>query len=181
MPYRAEIVTEPPNAIPTVEFLPSGGLGSVAMQVLVHVVGSDPWVGIFRGASDSHVTILESWSQGPMLLVVAEGFPHFVDTRQPGHSMDLPVFPVRHAIRHRSGVLVLADFTRICGVDGDGIRWVAPEVAQDWIEDLRLDGQMVRGSGSVVGTDDYAPFAIDIKDGRFRPEATDAQKPELPT
>src|SRR6266571_9502313 len=108
MGYVAEIVHDLPD-LPQFEFEVPGGLGEVVAQVLVRPGGASPWIGLFRSLGSSDTTRLEVWEGGEMLLVVAKGYGHFVRADDPRHRIELPVFPVRHTLRHASGVVVLGD------------------------------------------------------------------------
>jgi len=118
----------------------------------------------------SETTQLETWEDDDMLLFVAKGYGHFVRADDPQHRVELPVFPVRNVIRHPSGVVVLGDFTHLCGLDGFGVAWVSPRLGSDWLDSLRLDGDMILGRGSVAETGGWAPFHVSVQDGRTETE-----------
>jgi hypothetical protein len=111
-----------------------------------------------------------TWEEGPMLLAVARGYPHFVSAQDPSHRVESPVFPIRHLLRHESGVVAVGDFVRMCGLDGNGIPWVSPTLADDWIEDVRIVGNSVEGRGSLNAIGKWASFKISLLDGTTETE-----------
>jgi hypothetical protein len=164
MAYEAHVPTDLPT-YPQIEFEAPGGLGEVALQVVVEPIGAPAWVGSFRSLGFTRLTELFTWSDAWMLLVVAMGYPHYVRAEEPMMRTEVPVFPVRHAIRHSSGLVVLGGFDRMCGLSGSSIAWVSDRVASDWIEDVQLDGDTVRGRGNIPSTGESVPFAINVEDG----------------
>ncbi|MGH2579560.1 MAG: hypothetical protein ACRDGP_01770 [Actinomycetota bacterium] len=162
--YIAEVVHDLPD-LRQIEFDVPGGMGEVTLQVAVRPVGAEPWVGLFRTLKYSDVNVIQVWDDGPMLLAVAGGYPHFIDTRNPLRRVEMPVFPVRHILRHESSLVVLGDFVRMCGVLGTGVDWVSPTLADDWLDDVHLDGEDVVGRGSMNATGEWAPFRINVRDG----------------
>jgi hypothetical protein len=145
--YRATIPQDLPP-YPQIEFDAPGGLGDVALHVLLEVEGQTPWVGVFRCLGYSDVNEIFTWPDGQMLLVVARGYGHYFPVAEPQSRTELPVFPIRHALRYSSGLVVLGGFDRLCGLDGHSIQWVSSLVASDWLDDVRLEG----GSSPVAGT-----------------------------
>jgi hypothetical protein len=162
--YKAYVATDLP-AYRQVEFQAPGGLGEVMLQIVVEPGSSPPWVGLFRSLGYSDVTQLFTWSDAPMVLAIARGFPHYFRADEPGMRTEVPVFPVHHAIRHPSGIVVLGGFDRFCGVDGASVAWVSERVASDWLVDVQLKGNHVHGRGNVPSTGGSEPFKIDVMTG----------------
>lgn len=169
MSYDAEIVKDLAG-LEQHEFGVPGGQGRVELQVRVRPVTGEPWVGLFRTLGFSDVSGLFSWSDGPMMLVVASGYPHYVSTEQPSFRTELPIFPVRHALRHPTGRVILADFSRACAVDGESVLWVTPALGSDWLDDVRIEGNFLLGRGNVPETGQWAPFRTDITTGETETE-----------
>jgi hypothetical protein len=163
--YRASIPQDLPSSYIQVEFSVAGGLGEVTLSVLVEVEGHDPWVGLFRSLGYREVNEVFTWSEGSMLLAVSKGYGHYVRADDPSARTEVPIFPIRYALRHSTGLLVLGGFDRLCGIDGHSVRWVSSLVASDWLEDVRLEDQFVTGRGNVPSTGGWEPFRVSLADG----------------
>jgi hypothetical protein len=169
MTYGAQIIQDLPD-LQQIAFPVPGRRGRDTVHVVVRPSDSEPWVGLFYSDGFSDVSDLQTWNDGLLLLVVARGYPHLVSAHDPSQRVEVPVFPVRHVLRHESGLVVLGDFVRICGVQGNGIRWVSPPLGHDWLDDVRLDGDFVVGRGSNNASGDWSPFKVSILDGNTETE-----------
>jgi hypothetical protein len=169
--YSARIVRKV-SGVPEIDFEVPGGSGKAALRVLVHPVESEPWLGVFGTRDTFKLTELVTWEEGPMFLAVVRGYPHFVSALDPLHRVESPVFPVRHLLRHESGVVVVGDLVRMCGLDGNGVLWVSPTLADDWIEGVQMIGETVEGRGSQNAIGSWASFRISVLDGTTETEWT---------
>jgi hypothetical protein len=127
-------------------------------------------VGLFRTEGDSEINELFTWPSSPRLLAIARGYAHYIDVRNPQARTKRPIFPVRHALRHPSGLVVLGGFDHLCGLDGDGLKWESSRLASDWIDKLRLEGDFVLGNGNVPSTGGWLPFTVSVLDGTTQTE-----------
>ena len=163
MEYTAEVLSQSPSSDVEGFDFPPGGRGEPLIRILVRPRGSAPWVGKFYSMGGwfdiNAVTGLEVWCEGPLLLVVSGGHPHYVNAADRSLAPELHV-PVLHRVRSGEGVVVLADYTRVFAVNGFGLLWKI-SVSHDGIHDLRLDGSTVRGVGEDF-RDTLVPFAIDL-------------------
>jgi hypothetical protein len=166
--YTAEAASEPVGEV--VEFTAPGGLGTVEQRLTIRPASGPAWTGDFRGlANGVGSTFFETWPDARMLLVCVSGYAHYFRSDDQQHRLELPVFPVIDQIRS-GDIVVLADFTTLAAVDGDGLLWASPRLASDEIVDLRMEDGVVMGSGNDAATQTWKPFAISIRRGELRDE-----------
>lgn len=111
----------------------------------------------FAGPGETHFTLING------------GTGYSVPYADPAKAVRLPADPVRFMkLMFEGQLLVLADWTDVCAMDGKGRLWRSVELGYDDVEITHIDEDEIVGTALDVHTDTQVKFTLDTKSGRIK-------------
>lgn len=103
---------------------------------------------------------------GKSLVIVSKGSGYVVSIENPKNWIELPMRPIMgHCFDDETSTLILYGFTRLYGIQGDGIVWKTKSVSWDGLKSVILKDGKVHGEGWDAPSEKFVPFDVDIISG----------------
>ncbi|MGH9571774.1 MAG: hypothetical protein ACRD4F_19195 [Candidatus Angelobacter sp.] len=105
------------------------------------------WLGCFAFGykSPNAITLVTSCPDHNQICVVASGAGYMVRAQAPDEWESIPAFPIvdtKALVDH--GMLVFADFTKLCAYEAAGLKWVSPRLSSDGVKIKEAKGQDIK-------------------------------------
>jgi hypothetical protein len=171
--WQAELLLRRPLILPQRHFTYPKEVEEVergALEVLIHPGASDvlPFLatcalGFLDPAAPKGI-----WSapNPEEICAVAGGYAYVIDTGVPERFTMIPYRPVlevRPVLEF--GLLLFIGHRSILAWDRVGRAWESKKLSDEGVENLAVDGSLLRGAGWDMKTDRAKPFALDLRTG----------------
>jgi len=169
--WTAEILPSRPLILPARQFIYPRNAEEVergALEVLVHPVGTQPFLATFAlGFADPAApTGLWSCPDPNWLCAVAGGYAYLVNTADPQQFEQVEYRPVLKVLAlPDNGLLLFAGHHSLLAWDAQGKIWQTPRLSWEGIEIRRVEGDRLSGIGWDMLADRDVPFTIDLRTG----------------
>jgi hypothetical protein len=135
-----------------------------SLIVRVEPEAAPEWVGYFEAGGLGGIDGVFACPNPVELCAVAQGQPYVIDIQDPSKCWRPEVSPVIQVeASPEAAVLVLADFTELSAIGGDGIRWESGRLCLDGLKIQRVSGSEIHCQGDYL--EGSEPFVIDALSG----------------
>lgn len=103
------------------------------------------------------------------LCVISAGLGYIINVHEPQDWFTLPTEPIIDFTSDTGhDVLVFADYTDLCCLSKNGLRWKSGRISYDGFRNLLIRGESVSGEAYSAPQDDWVPFEVDLANGRCK-------------
>lgn len=169
--WKAEILRSRPLILPQRHFIYPQQAEEVergALEILITPSGADPFLATCAlGFNDPGAPSgIRSTPHKEWICAVSGGYAYLINTLAPQQFEQIPYRPILE-IRSlvEQGLLIFSSHYSLLAWGRAGIAWQTGRLSSEGVEILSVDGNILRGKGWDMMTDQDLQFAIDLRTG----------------
>jgi hypothetical protein len=176
--WSTEVLKSPPLIAPARQFIypqqiagEEDAMARGALQLMIHPANGGTFLatcalGFTNPAMPTGVLACPNPDQ---MCAIAGGYAYVIDTMQPEHSTHIalkPVVEVQALIAQE--LLLFVGFHAIVAWGRSGLAWESARLSWEGVRITGIEGNMLRGTGWNLMTDQEAPFSLDLHTGQHQ-------------
>jgi hypothetical protein len=176
--WSAEILAKPPMIAPALQFTypqqiagEEDAMARGALQLLVRPATGGTFLATCAlGFTDPTMpTGVFACPDPRQMCAVAGGYAYVIDTRQPERCTHIALRPVVEVrtLKDR-GLLLFVGFHSMTAWGRDGLAWESARLSWEGVRVIRIDGDVLHGTGWNLLTDREVGFSLDLLTGQHQ-------------